>query len=583
MRAVKEYRLIRQWLLVATLLSAGATLPDPAYSQTGQIGKYLYEKLARTQQEYQATVASGDSLEVAEMCYRMGKRYSAFGDIETAQKWFIRSLRIREPLGPSEAIGKVYLRMAENQSILKHEKERLIYVRRALYNFQKAHSQKSMMGAYLLLAGFADLHRQERAGVTSFDSGLYYVRKAEQLAVLLKEQEDIGNMALVIGYNLADRNDISGAITYCQKAYATYQTIKSAYGMINASQKLADNYLSLTQFGQAKKWLNVAQFIRDTARFGDYLQNREQALIYEKLYEQTGDWEKALRYQKLYDSIQIATINADREGAISRLNVQYETQKKEARLRAQQNELALHQKNRTVERRLTFAITGLLVLAAGASAVFYWLFRKYKRISRYNAQLVHEQNHRVKNNLQSITNLLDLQFNRLTDPAARQAVEESMLRVEAMSLVHQRLYDGDRLAEIDLEHFIPELVGGVLRTYNLSHVRVDYTLAPIWLHADLAINLGLLLNELVTNSCKYAFPNHADPVLQLGCRETDGLVEVWYADNGPGFNLRLQRKSFGLKLINLVIERMKGLPEFRTDNSYFFKMTFNAQSTSVFY
>ncbi|WP_338874717.1 sensor histidine kinase [Spirosoma sp. SC4-14] len=545
-------------------------------AQIPPIGKHLYDKLAQTQQEYRATMATGDSMQVAEVCYLMGKRYSALGDYVTAQKWFIRSLRIREPRGPSEAIGKVYLRLAENQFIQNQHELSVHYTRRAITNFQQVRSLHGMMSAYLMVGGLykPDSTARAKAGVaTSFDSTFYYLRKAEHIALTLKKPLDIANISLLLGKALTEHDRTQG-LSYLKKAYTINLQIGLAYGIINSSLALANWYVVARQPLLAKKWLDYATFVRDTAQHGDYSQNKELHELYSSVYRQTGQWKLAFEHQQKSFLLRIEALNADREGAIARAGFQYENEKKEAQLKTQQKELALRQENLKTQTLLTVLIMALFLITGIACAVYYWLFRKYRRLSEQNAKLVKEQNHRVKNNLQSITNLLGLQFNRLTDETARKAVEESLLRVEAMALVHQRLYDGDRLVEIDLVQYVPELVGGVLRSFSYGYVQPFYTLPPLWLDADSAINLGLLLNELVTNACKYAFPLSNDPALNIGYQEDNGKLHVWFSDNGPGLTTPVKKNSFGMKLIDMVTQKLKGQSQFSSDNGCSFSLTF---------
>ncbi|QHV95749.1 histidine kinase dimerization/phosphoacceptor domain -containing protein [Spirosoma endbachense] len=564
-------------------IAGGMLLTFLAPAQTPVVGKVLYEKLAKTQQEYQEAMATGDSLEVAEVCYLLGKRYNALGDYVNAQAWYIRSLRIREPLGPSENIGKTYLRMAENQIRQKQYNQAKRLVSQATANFRHIHSQHGMMGATIVMAGVHELGwRMNRdkpgsAPFSSLDSSLYYFKQAEQLAISLKKPFDIANVYACMG-NALMQKDGNLALPYLKKAYAINRQERSPYGIINSSQGLANCYLALGQPLIAKKWLDEAKFICDTARHGDYWQNDQLEESYTRVYERMGNWKQAFLHQRKYYSFQVDALTADREGAIARAGMLYESEKKEAKLKAQQNELELRQQNLNTQKRLSLMTTVLFVLAGLACLVFYWLFRKYRRISEHNAKLVKEQNHRVKNNLQSITNLLGLQFNRLTDPAARKAVEESLLRVEAMALVHRRLYDGDRLIEVDLMQFIPELVNGVLRSYSFGHIQPIYSLSPIWLNADVAINVGLLLNELATNSCKYALPLHSNPVLTVGCQEENGRILFWYEDNGPGFTPSTKGNSFGMKLIDMITQKLKGKGHFSAENGCRFTLSFDAKA-----
>lgn len=557
-----------------------------ARAQTASVGRVLYEKLADTRKEYQRAMATGDSLNVAETCYLMGKRYTGLGDYVTADKWFLRSLRIREPRGPSEDIGKVYLRMAENQTTQKHYAEAMALTRRAISNFQHARSKHGMKSAHIVMAGVYYLAwelNSDRPGtipittVAAWDSSLYHYRRAEQLALTLNIPYDLAHIYQCLGNALSPKYP-EQAIVYLKKANNINKQEKLPYPAINVLQRLAACYLRLKQPLAAKKCLDRAITIRDSTHYGDHWQNRNLEESYVQYYRQTGQWQQALAHQDAYYAYYIAALEADRVGTIERSELLYENEKKEIALNAQQAELKLRRENLKAQQQLTLLTTLLFFITSVGCLVLYWLFRKYQRISRHNAKLVKEQNHRVKNNLQSITNLLGLQFNQLTDERAKQAVEESLLRVEAMALVHQRLYDGERLVEVDLTQYIPELVEGVLRSFSFGQVQLDYAIEPIWLDADMAINVGLLLNELVTNSCKYAFPAHPNPCLSVGCQEKNGRIHLYYSDNGPGFKPFLINRSFGMKLIEMITEKLKGNGRFSTDQGVQFTLSFDLKT-----
>src|SRR5690606_28080201 len=107
-----------------------------------------------------------------------------------------------------------------------------------------------------------------------------------------------------------------------------------------------------------------------------------------------------------------------------------------------------------------------------------------------------------------VYNLLSLQMGRLSDPQAVAALEDSLNRVDAIMRVHRRLYEGSRLEEVDLASYVPDLVKGILHSYEMERVEQRYEIPPTWLHADAAISLGLIISELAINSCKYAFGEH---------------------------------------------------------------------------
>ncbi len=569
-------------LLLLVFLGCYPLLVKQADAQVPPVGRALYERLARTRSEYQAAMASGDSLQVAETCYLMGKRYGAIGDYVTAQKWFTRSLRIREPRGPSEDIGKVYLRIAEHQFIQKDYEAAAQAAKRAEANMQYARSQKGLMSSGILMASVYQKIAKSVSPVSParLDSALYFLRRSEKLALALKNPVDIRLIYSMMADYLED-TDPQQAARYLQKMRAIAGYDKQT--LINLYTQLARHHLRSKQSREAKKWLDKATVLRDSNRLGDYIQNRNIEQAYTNVYLQRGQWRQAFGHQKKYYTLLVQLLNADRDGAITRIEKQYESYKQETRLIAQHKELKLHQQNLATQQKLTLMTLLLCVVACIACAVLFWLLKKYQRLSVHNAQLVKEQNHRVKNNLQSITSLLDLQSSRLTDLAARRAVEESLLRVEAMALLHQRLYDGDRLAEVDLAQYIPELVSMVLRGFGFDRLQPRYHLHPVWLDADAAINIGLLLNELVTNACKYAFPQHQQPTLEIGCQEENGQISLWLADNGPGFRSAGSTNSFGMTLVDMVAQKLKGKYQFDTSRGCLFSLTFNVKLSSSTY
>jgi two-component sensor histidine kinase len=227
-----------------------------------------------------------------------------------------------------------------------------------------------------------------------------------------------------------------------------------------------------------------------------------------------------------------------------------------------------------LQNKLAIVVFILFLVAVIAGGLFYLLFAKYKKISRENAELVKEQSHRTKNNLQSVSDLLSLELHRLSDPVAVKAMEESLMRVEAMLLLHRGLYQGEKLIEVNLPKYLPDLVKSVLRSYHLEAVKVQYDIEPIWLHTDKAIPLGLIVNELTTNTCKYALKNNPDPQLMLHCfLQTDRLF-LRFADNGPGFVSPADKNTFGLRLIGLLMNKLKAKGDFSTANGCCFELSF---------
>jgi two-component system, sensor histidine kinase PdtaS len=335
------------------------------------------------------------------------------------------------------------------------------------------------------------------------------------------------------------------------------------------SLSLARSYLSLQKPHKAKKWIEQMKYVADTSNFGDHHQLGEIHRIYSIWHKQLGNWEEAFRAHEKYHTLITQTLIAEREGAIAKIEIDYQTQKKEAQLKAQQQELILKTQNLSYQQKLIGIAICVGLIAIITSIIFYRFFQRYKFISEQNALLVKEQNHRVKNHFQEITSLLTMQASYVKEEGARKSITEGLLRMEAMALLHQQLYNSEQLVDIDLTKFILELVEGVLSSYSYFQLKPVYQLDAIRLHIDQALPLGLIINELVTNSCKYGFPAQLSPTLYITCQQNNNTITLKIEDNGPGFDPEKQQDGFGLKLIYAFGQALRGQASFKpAGNTY---------------
>lgn len=193
--------------------------------------------------------------------------------------------------------------------------------------------------------------------------------------------------------------------------------------------------------------------------------------------------------------------------------------------------------------------------------------RKDEAISaalRDKETLLKEVYHRVKNNLQVISSLLTMQIRTMSEGAARNALNESAGRVRAMALVHEKLYQSGTLSSINLDSYIDELR---LRTSAASGtaergIRIDAELEAIDVGLDIAVPLGLILNELVSNSLNHAFPDNRGGLVKIRLRRIDeGQAELCVADTGCGLPPDLDignTPSLGLKLVTTLARQIDG-------------------------
>ena len=192
--------------------------------------------------------------------------------------------------------------------------------------------------------------------------------------------------------------------------------------------------------------------------------------------------------------------------------------------------------------------------------------------------LLKEIHHRVKNNLQVISSLLNMQAVGVKDERILELLRESQNRIRSMALVHERLYQSQNLARIDFGEYLRSLVGFLARSYNIPHVEVKIHVKSLSLPVNTAIPCGLIVNELVSNALKYAFPGGAAGQIDVSLTLTNETsAELTVADNGVGFPREIDfrsTKTLGLQLINTLTLQINGTIGLIRERGTTFSITF---------
>jgi two-component sensor histidine kinase len=195
--------------------------------------------------------------------------------------------------------------------------------------------------------------------------------------------------------------------------------------------------------------------------------------------------------------------------------------------------------------------------------------------------LLLEIHHRVKNNLQVIASLVTLQSSVVQDPSALQALRETQSRIRAMSLIHAKLYQSRNMAEVDFGAFVRDLGVVLLRAYlaDPSRVTLEVRRSGLRLPMDSVTPCGLIVNELLVNCVRHAFPDGRPGRVRVDIALENGLYRLRVADNGVGFPAHLDFRntaSLGLQLVNLLAEQLNGGVEMACHAGTEFTITFPA-------
>ena len=380
-----------------------------------------------------------------------------------------------------------------------------------------------------------------------------------------------------IGKSLTLLDKYTEAIPYLEKSIEAIKELSKD----KFSSDLVENKLAI-----AECFLQLGDFEKTTDFLTDNLQPRKVENILKKnrlfasYYDKTGDYKNEVLYLKqnlrLRDSIgankteirdqQRATLLAE-DAAYTKSRIEEQNKALE------QSRIAMVDKEDKIQLvfiSLIFTLLGFagLVYAYLKSIKNQRLIAEQKHIIENSLvekdSLLKEIHHRVKNNLQMVSSLLSLQTKNTRSKAAIEALEEGKSRVKAMALIHQKLYQHDDLSVIEMQGYIESLINSVQSVYKKGGHNINITVDAegVELDIDRAIPFGLILNELVSNSFKYAFPeNDDDGKIYIHLRkviEQDGFFE--YTDNGVGLPEDTDDRansSMGIRLMNRLVNQLQ--------------------------
>jgi two-component sensor histidine kinase len=480
--------------------------------------------------------ATHDTVAATTFYSRLANMYRELDQPQNSVKWYWKVFRERQYSGP------INLYMFRDAGFLVRELIKLKMDKEALaFILDIAHKNKPI-GVYAeaslattLAYCYHELYQDDRADK-------YYLEAIELVNKLENNNEVTADVNYDLGQFYIDRREYRKAAVHLQKALDVNPGI-------NSLSTIKDIQLKLYNADSAE---------------GNYL--------------------SAIDHLRKYQAIKDSVFNETKSRQIAELEVQYETsqREKDIQLLNDQNQLEqnkVEQANKT--RNITFAGAALLLVIVSL------LYNRYRLKQRTNAKLqmqqkeIGEQNislrhlvnekdwlvkeihHRVKNNFQTVMGLLGTQSGYLKNEVAINAITDSQHRVHAMSLIHKKLYQTENLSTINMPDYIHELVDYLIDSFTMSkHILLNLQIEGIELDLAHCIPLGLILNEAITNSLKYAFPNDKEGIISISFGSTSSnhlLLAI--NDNGiglpSGYNV-LKPNSMGMNLMRGLSEEIGG-------------------------
>lgn len=519
----------------------------------------------------------------AEALENLGLLYNSFQGFNEGTAYYIKALKIKEGLSDQKGAARIAQVLGET------------YYRKRLFDSALYFSGLARNGAEK--AGM--LTEAYMADINSAMS-LIRLKKWDQAQAILQQlsthiynnQDENRRLRYEIcwGNYYLSKGDSATATIYYYKAkklagensfpemYALiYRNIAESHYERNQIKEAYENYTKynnyITQLYSGRNLANLgslenimnATTSKDEAR----LLAMENGLKKSQLESELLKRLSLERENELSDSLLAKEMNLSealqRENAFRKNELEKETILKAAL--ARENKATVQQLEKEKLIKLGLIGGSLLLLLAGAVILLQYRKQKKKNslIQKQSDDLqvlMKEIHHRVKNNLQVVSSLLDLQSHTITDTHASAAVKEGKNRVQSMALIHQNLYSEGNIKGIMVKDYIHNLVQSLCDSYNITSdkVKVNANIDDLNLDVDTMIPLGLVLNELVSNSFKYAFKENHPGVLNILLQEKDEKLHLKVSDNGAGFPADMDvksTKSFGLKMIRAFAQKLK--------------------------
>ncbi|MFZ1809357.1 MAG: sensor histidine kinase [Cyclobacteriaceae bacterium] len=458
-------------------------------------------------------VSIKDSMSIYNAYYNIAKSYRQLLDHKKAARYFVKVCVIMEKMGLIPEWNMV----AKDYSDANMKDSAFYYHYQSKRDIKKATSPNAAYSLELL--GESHLHFNQ------LDSALYYY-----------------TMALNMSYVMNNRLTFTGIHRRLVRVHTLLGNYEMAEHHLDTGLELAKEIALIHE----KNLLNEGKF----------------------LYETKGDYKKALFYSEKFKDY-LDSINRQEVAVnLTRLQVEFKTAKKESELKeVTQNYLLTEEKIKI--RNLQMGLSLISLVLFGSFGGFYFTrFREKKKISetleKQNNEkeaLLHEIHHRVKNNLQIISSLINIK-SRSANEETIELLNDLNNRIYSLGLIHEMLYKSDHLGAVDLKAYLTEQSRLTLTSLELKRDTIDLQmdLDEIETNFDVAIALGLISNELITNAIKYAFPTaQQKKIICLTLRKTIDRLHFIISDNGcSGTNPEI-KKSFGLKFVEqLVKSKLKG-------------------------
>lgn len=502
-----------------------------------------------------------------------GQCYLFLNNFPESSKNLTKALQIAEQIKDPIKIARIYNNIAiiyNKQEKLEEEQQNYQKALQSINGIQSpaAERLRNIINSNIAL-NYLDQKQYDKA-LTIFQKCFEYEKKLNYKTNLAGSSRSLSKVYL-------GKKEYPKALEYAQNALQLYTQLGNKSGQADVHREIG---VIMTKTNQLQKALDFTQKgLQLSTKIGELESIK---FCYENLsqiHSKLGNFKEAYHNQVLFKKMSDSMFNSEINDKVTQIQMTYEFDKKQEELKRLQSEKDTKLKSESnKQRNFLIAIAMTLFFLSLLTIGIYFNLKSYKKQKNIVEQqkeqiqnslteketLLREIHHRVKNNLQIISSLLNMQSEDIEDPKVLLSIQEGQSRVQAMSLIHQNLYQSEHIDKVNIQNYFKELTNYLSTMYkgDSNSVKVNIEASTIQFDFDTAIPLGLIVNELVSNAYKHAFSTKKEGVISIQINAISSIdYQLLVSNDGEKLPSNFdwnKPKSLGMKLVTILSKQLRG-------------------------
>ena len=535
---------------------------------------YLADSLSEKQTDSALAISHKALLLAKDISYKKGIAESinniavcedVKGNSVEAIKQFIIAIKLFEELKDTNKIAQCYSQMGISYFFQYQYENAQLYYQKAIDLYLKTNNKKELAGV-LINQGivYTYINKNDEAE-KNYLNALSIYQEENNIAGLSPTYNSLAKIYYA-------KKEYEKAIQYYKQSESYSLQSNNLFNLIPTYNSLAIVYKELKKYNEAKNYSSKS--IDISKQIG--------ALEREMFCHETmsdilfamGDYKNAYESFKNYSIIKDSIFTSDKNDAIAEMQAKFDVEKNQQKVKEIELQKKIDDEANTKQRLVLIVLIIVILISLVFTMI---LFRNKQKVNHLLKQkneaiqanleqkemMMSEIHHRVKNNLQMVSSILDLQARDLTDEKSMRVIEDSLSRINAISLIHKRLYQSENIRGIKINSYLQELAFDIIKNFSstvqTSSIDLQCHIDDLDMDLESAIPIGLITAELITNSCKYAFTTITQPKITINLTKQNTDLILVVIDNGIGKeqSVNTSGTSFGTKLIKSLSRKLR--------------------------